>query len=754
MKTVELLAPAGSFDSLKAAVSAGANAVYLGGIRFGARAFANNFDKEELIEAVKYCHIRGVKVYVTMNTLLYDHEIEDAIDQIKFYYYAQVDALIIQDLGLFEILEAQFPDFEIHCSTQMHIHNVDGVRFARKHGAKRVVLARETPIELVKKCCEEDIEIEVFVHGALCVCYSGRCLMSSYIGNRSGNRGECAQPCRLQYSLIDSSGHQIDTTGEYLLSPKDLYTLDHVNELIDAGVTSFKIEGRMKRPEYVYEVVRQYREAIDKVMLNQVYTQDQENLDSLKKLFNRGFTTGHLFNQKGLDLVNYYRPNHQGIVLGKVIHSTPKGIMIKLINPLHQGDGIRIVSKNYDFGMIANRIAIDEHLVNSAQKNDVIFLETNLKQRFYPNDEVLLTTDSVQCNDITSKLSSFYEPVLIKIKCIAIINQPLIIQVSDGVNQVEVTSEELCQTAQKIAVTKEKIIEQISKIKDTVYEYESIEIVSDDNLFLSLKTINEIRRLAIECLNEKRIQVKRIHNIRTYSIRKNDNLLPSAIIEVDKIDQFENLQNDKIQLFSSRKTVLDKFENCGQVGQLVSESREHLIRQQIIINQLGALETIDFDQSQIIIAGSDLNVTNSYAIQFLMKCGVNGIIASTEMNVEQVEQMIEEYLKKRKRLPQVAMLTYGHRRCMISKYCLLNTVLEDGKKMNCHRCKSDEYKLQNKKGDQFILSSDDRCHSLILEAENFELREISKLILPYIHFTIESDNQVKEWRKRNEKIFK
>ena len=213
MSRVELLAPAGSFEALKAAVSAGADAVYLGGIRFGARAFASNFDEQTMRDAVEYCHMRAVKVYVTVNTLVYESEIDDLRNYLRFLYDAHVDAVIVQDFGVFQILKTEFPDFEVHCSTQMHIHNKAGVQLMKRLGADRVVLARETPIELIAECTKENIDVEVFVHGALCVCYSGQCLFSSFNGGRSGNRGECAQPCRKPYQLTDLDTQEIISTN-------------------------------------------------------------------------------------------------------------------------------------------------------------------------------------------------------------------------------------------------------------------------------------------------------------------------------------------------------------------------------------------------------------------------------------------------------------------------------------------------------------------------------------------------------------
>ena len=292
MKKIELLAPAGNMECLKAAIMAGCDAVYLAGYMFGARNFANNFSDEEIIEAIKYSHLYGVKVYVTVNTLIYDDEVEIFIKYIDFLHRNDVDAIIIQDLGMLDLIKQTYPKLEIHASTQMHIHNLDGVNFLENMGVDRVVLARELDIETIRKIKKEtNIEIEVFGHGALCISYSGQCLMSSLIGNRSGNRGTCTQCCRKSYDLYDNSGNKLNQ-NKYLLSTKDLNTLNNIDKFIDSGIDSFKIEGRMKSKEYVYYVVSLYKKAIDSYYDNKHVSINEDEEKTLKTIFNRQFTKG------------------------------------------------------------------------------------------------------------------------------------------------------------------------------------------------------------------------------------------------------------------------------------------------------------------------------------------------------------------------------------------------------------------------------------------------------------------------------
>ena len=304
---IELLSPVGDFDCLKSAVQNGANAVYFGSNLFSARAFAKNFDKEELEQAINYAKLRGVKTHLTLNTLIKDEEFKEAFNVAKMAYEFGIDAIIVQDFGLAINLIKFFPDLEIHASTQMTTSNLEGVKKLEQLGFKRVVLSRECSISEIEHICKNsNIEIEVFTHGALCISYSGQCLFSSMVGGRSGNRGECAQVCRLPYSLI--SGDKVLDKG-YLLSPRDLCSLENLPRLISAGVSSLKIEGRMKSPTYVATVTKIYRKYIDlayKFLNNEIsnYEIDENDKKELMQVFNRGeFSTGHLLDTPNKKLI-------------------------------------------------------------------------------------------------------------------------------------------------------------------------------------------------------------------------------------------------------------------------------------------------------------------------------------------------------------------------------------------------------------------------------------------------------------------
>ncbi|MBQ1919938.1 MAG: U32 family peptidase, partial [Selenomonas sp.] len=342
---VELLAPAGSREALIAAVESGANAVYLAGSQFGARAYANNFDEDGLREAIHFAHLRDVLINVTVNTIVDDTEIPALKDYLRFLRDAGADALLVQDLGVARIAREIIPDMPLHASTQMTVHSLEGVLALQEMGFTRVVLSRELSLKEIKYiCANSDVEIEVFMHGALCVCYSGQCLMSSMIGGRSGNRGRCAQPCRLPYTLVDEQGQDVlgDKAGSYLLSPRDINTIDVIPDLIGAGVASLKIEGRMKRPEYVATVVSTYRAAIDMYLAGQDYRVDQSARDNLAQIFNRDFTTAYLVNRPGKNMMSDRRPNNRGLLIGRVTaYDWDKRLVtVKLSGRLALGDQV------------------------------------------------------------------------------------------------------------------------------------------------------------------------------------------------------------------------------------------------------------------------------------------------------------------------------------------------------------------------------------------------------------------------------
>ena len=415
MRKVELLAPAGSIESLYAAINNGADAVYLGGSKFSARAYASNFDNETMKKAVDYCHSYGVKIYVTMNTLLKEKELNEAIKYVGYLYEIGVDALIVQDLGLVNLIQEKYNDFEIHASTQVTIHNGEGAIYFKEKGFTRIVLSRELSLEEIKHISKDlNIETEMFIHGALCVCYSGQCLMSSMIGGRSGNRGRCAQPCRMEYTL---KSNNMGEKKAYLLSPKDMCTIENIKDIIDSGAYSLKVEGRMKRPEYVAGVVENYRKAIDKEYYNKKFNV-QEGKKVLLQLFNReGFSTAYLRKNIGKDMMSYKFPKNTGVEIGKVLDN---GEVI-LKESLSLGDGIRFKDK----GFTLSKILKNKQEVKKEEIGDRV----TLFPKEYKKGEILYRTSS---KELFLSLEESITPYMKKISLLQLILYAVSMQISSA----------------------------------------------------------------------------------------------------------------------------------------------------------------------------------------------------------------------------------------------------------------------------------------------------------------------------------
>ena len=397
IKGCEILAPAGTKEAFIAAVEAGADAVYVGGTLFNARMNASNFNMEEMKQAADFAHKRGVALYVTVNTLIQQQELADALDYCGKLYEIGVDALIVQDTGLALLLKESYPDFPLHLSTQGTVYNAEGVRFAEKQGFERVVLARELTIDEIREITQETkTEIEVFVHGALCMCYSGQCQMSRFIGGRSGNRGECAQPCRLPYRAFDEKGRLIEDM-KYPLSPADLCLVERIGDLVEAGVTSLKIEGRMKSPEYVAQVVSIYRKYLDLFFEKGVCSVDEQDMERLKQIFNRGgFTEGFFGNRRGRKYLSGNIPKHRGLLIGKVVNPQAGRDLVDVqIDSAFKeqfiiGDGVEIQGRNGRAGNLVTYFKpINKNLVRIGDikgakkvisKGDPLYRITSTKQ--------------------------------------------------------------------------------------------------------------------------------------------------------------------------------------------------------------------------------------------------------------------------------------------------------------------------------------------------------------------------------------
>ena len=705
MKKVELLAPAGSFEALEAAIMCGADAIYLGGRQFGARAFASNFDNDEMVKAVNYAHLYGVKIYVTVNTLVNDEEVTSFLEYVTFLNSIGVDALIIQDLGMLHLLAATYPNLELHASTQMHIHNLESLNKLKALGVKRAVLPRElstSKIEELKK--ESGMDIEVFVHGALCVSYSGQCLMSSLIGGRSGNRGECAGSCRLPYQLVEvdnDSGKIIDTKGEYILSPKDLYTLDNISEILNTGVDSLKIEGRMKRAEYVALVTTLYRRAIDSYYKGIEYQVTEQDVIDLKKMFNRGFTKGYLLGDKGESLMNPVRPNHMGVPIGKVIKVDRDYITVKLTDDITIGDGIRIISSD-DVGFTINVFYKDGNIVKEAAKGDVVSFD--LVGDVKSDDVVLKTTDIKLLDSLKATYQHSNRKIELSGCIIGHIGDELSLTVTDGFNEATVKSEMKITEALTNPVTEKKILEKLNKIGDTPYIFSDIDIKIDTNIFIPLTAINAIKRECLDKLSDMRMKRISDDSSKPYTLTipstNQEEVLMKAKVRTK--EQYLACVNSNIdQIYIEKKILYESVKDDEKVVLCSPRVRKNKIsdNEHLLVGDFGA---VSFNT----ITDYSLNVANAYTTAFMHSLGATTVTLSYEMNVAKIQKLVKNYIATYSSNPNLEVIIYGRVEAMVSEYCPLSTYLnKEGSA--CGICKNGKkYYLRDRFHNDYVLSFD------------------------------------------------
>ena len=762
MRDVELLAPVGSFEALKAAVQNGANAVYLGGKDFGARASANNFDRDELKEAVKYAHIRGVQVFVTTNTLRKENEIEDFLEYAKFLYDIDVDAIILQDIGMARLIKRELPDFELHASTQMVAHSLEDVKYLESVGFDRVVLAREVTVEEIKYICDNcKADIEVFVHGALCVCYSGQCLMSSMIGNRSGNRGRCAQPCRQRYELIDVyTGEVVNSNGDYLLSPRDLNAIEEIDKVIDAGVHSLKIEGRMKRPEYVATVIDGYRKTIDEYLAANKLNVSDETINDLYTIFNRKFTKGLLLGDVGKDMMNSQLPNNQGLYVGTVVdyNKKAKRLKIKLANTLKKGDGINLgggtigrIIKNGNIETIGYKgETIELDFVGEARKGQIVFKTS---------DSELM--DRVQATFTQDK--EFVKNIIDAKITIKLGQKPILTLKDRHSNEATIEGDKIVEEAMKVALSKEKVETQLRKLGNTPYELDLLEIELDDNVSLPISLLNQMRRDCIELLDKERVSIKnrKYKNkiVKYKPVLYNRNKQQEISVKVKNLEQLESaLECGVDRIYYEDTNTIDKGMSLAmKYNKKVIYSAPRIIRNKeynhlakannagVESVQVGNYGSIDYFKDKKLNIDYYLNAFNSETINYYKEIGADTLCISQELNINEIKETIK-YTDI-----NIESVVYGYTPLMITEYCPMGVIVRDCKKdKRVAKCKESIYALRNSKGDEFRVSQDIFCRSTIYNSnvtcmlDNlYELHEIGINVLR-LDFTLEDKETVKE----------
>ncbi|MBO8138636.1 MAG: DUF3656 domain-containing protein [Desulfotomaculum sp.] len=771
MQKPELLAPAGSWEAMVAAVQNGADAVYLGGQSFNARQSAANFDNQQLAQAVEYCHVRGVKVYVTVNILIADEEINDVLDFLRYLHNIGVDAVILQDLGLAHLASQVLPELPLHASTQVTVHNIPGVQLLQKSGFKRIVLARELDYKSIKKIKEETgADLEVFVHGALCVCYSGQCLMSSMIGGRSGNRGRCAQPCRLEYQLVDRYYGKPLTdpgkTGEYLLSPRDLNLSEYIPQLIEAGVNSFKVEGRMKRPEYVATVIRVYREIINQYLAKGKIEVTPAQARELEQIFNRDFTTGYFFGNPGRDLMSFKRPNNRGVFLGRVKRFKKGSNLVELYlqEPLRVGDGIEIwVSKGGRKGVEVSRIIHKDKQVKEAPGGSSVWVP--IPGRVNPGDRVFKTHDAELIRRAKESYTSSREKRKIPVKFFvrAEVGKPLCIKIVDPEGlTAEVQSEEEGQEAEKRPLTREYLQSQLERLGNTPFSLAGLECDIVGKVIFPVRVINELRRQALNELERKRVQ----NMSRSILVEKEfRQRLQKALPEVENkqkktgkpklavnVTRFSTLQAaveagaDIIyfggESYRSQKPITledikKAAELCSRQGAEFILSSPRIMQdrelaqfskflekslsqvQGVLVANLGLLEKLAARGDVNLTADFTINIFNRVSAIKMRELGVRRVTLSPELNMAQIKEFVSHS-------PVPAeTLVHGALPLMVTEYCAVGSILGgfSSKKKCSAPCTKHSCALKDRKGVIFPLETDQYCHQHIFNSRELCLLE-------------------------------
>lgn len=753
---IELLAPAGTWEALEAAVNAGADAVYMGGKAFGARAYASNFDEEEMARAVYFAHMHRVRIFITVNTLVDDSEMEQLANYLMFLNNVGVDGLIVQDLGVIRLCQKICPELPLHASTQMSVTNSGGVNFAKGIGLERTVLARELSLKEIKAACECGTEIETFIHGALCVCYSGQCLMSSLIGGRSGNRGRCAQPCRLPYKLYDSKDNDMlanRDAGQYLLSPKDMNTLQILPELIEAGVVSYKIEGRMKRPEYVAVVVDAYRRAMDSYKEGN-FEVSQEDLANIEQIFNRDFTTAYMQGRPGKEMMSDRRPNNRGVLVGRVIKldKAKNKAVVKLEKELHLGDGLEFwVSVGGRVGTTLTEMRVNGQPVDIARDGQQVMID--VPQGVRMNDRVFRTLDA----KLMAYAGQFFGPdskqrIYIDAKVSAHLGEPMSITLTDdegniGYGETNFIAEE----ARKRALDEASIRKQIDRLGTTEYGLANLEIDIDDNIMVPMSEMNEARRMACEALDKARLEAfapsrKPVHTYSEALVLPGHKLTRSAKVTVhcdslDKVNAALEAGAERI-LFGgdcfnhvnpSEEQYRRAVEMVHKAGREIAMATPRIIHE-AQLNYFKKLFNL-FDELKVDYvyisnnglwnmaqgksfkpwADMSLNIFNNQSLQFWKEHGAYGGTISCELTMGQVE-----HLAQVSPMP-IECMAQGRIEMMVSEYCVGGSFLGDLHKGACQfNCKTPLF-LGDRKDARFPVVGDQFCHMHIMNAHELSM---------------------------------
>lgn len=662
--------------SFYAAINSGADAVYLGGKEFSARASAQNFTAEEMAKAVSYAHVRGKRVFVTLNILLSDEECERALNYAADLYEMGVDALIVQDIGFAELVSKYLPGFELHASTQMSVMDLEGARYLEKMGFSRVVVGREISPDEIRRIKEgTDLEIEAFCHGALCVSISGQCEMSSYIGARSGNRGNCAQPCRKQYTIEDAEGNSVYDKG-YVISPRDLNTIQFVDRLAEAGVYSFKLEGRMKSPEYVAVVTSNYNKALGG---------EDFKIEDMAQMFNRSYTKGVGFGDFGDAFITKSRPNHRGVKIGVVVNSDlAKGTTVDWKRLPDEGD------------LLEFTVAGEKKRHTFAGK-----AEEALRLPFAPDaGTTVLRLSSVKLNEAAARESE-------EIAGTRDVSGHFYAHIGElprftlkGDHRSEAVGEDPLERAKKAKANKDHIRENLGKFDGSVYALKDVELDMDDDVFLPISTVNDLRRRALADY-EKKDERTRPDFTFSESFRKKTvekTLLTVEISEEEAIYDLPYRVIDRLELYFLPSKEAMAFLKGVDVPVYYSFPYETPAGYDKVKNffdggvvqNLGQFE----DVSGHIVAGEGLNVFNAYSFRHFHQA--ESIIPSFECKRQQLEALYRRFGTCGE------ILYYGYPRSMTMRHCPMSLVKGCGVDRKCATCAfRKNYRLRDERNAAF-----------------------------------------------------
>lgn len=750
---MELLAPAGTMENFMAALESGADAIYLGGKVFNARAHAANFGIDELREAVRLAHILDVSVYVTVNILIGDTELKDLEQYIKDLDSIGVDAIIVQDLAVAEIAKRVAPNIHLHGSTQMTAATLDAVRFYESLGFTRVVLARELSLKEIQHICKHcKAEIEVFVHGALCVCYSGQCLMSSFIGGRSGNRGACAQPCRLPYELLDSKGESVLPKHEaYLLSPKDLNYSEHMNELVAAGVTSFKVEGRMKKVSYVRQVIGTYREILDEASIH------ENQRKALASGFNRGFSTAYLEDTVGRQMMTVVAPNHQGKPIGESY--TKKGeVYLSLTEPIEQGSLVKILQSN---GSVTYYTVDDEWTCVS----DTLYKGRPAEGLAVGQLYLASTPKNTKSRGLQEFTRKYDMSVYLSVGSNGKTNYTELTAILDSGLSVTVTNEYVPAIANKVPTSLEKVTEQLGRLGNTLFRLSYVDI-PDGPYMWPASVLNALRRDAVTALETALIthhveswQALQVTGDVDYDFKAQHELSYDTCPMISaRVDEIEGVKaaisggaqkivfgGDRLSRTPYALSIYDEVARlCATSDVICTFATPRVVKDDEVEAYKHTLEAIvqahpdsisihvpqallwlrELGYTGAIEADTGLNIFNTPTLHFWEQLHISCVNPSQELTLKQITE-----LAKHSHVPIETMI-HGYTEMMISEYCAIASFVGTGSKVNCPMpCVKESYSLKDRKGEIFPIRTDPYCRMHIMNSHEMDMRAYVPMLL-------------------------